>query len=127
MTHPLFRDRFKAVADLRATIGIDRVLERPLIIIDEKARRSEGLRMFLLHLVELNGRGDRVSRAAVEMALIVNGRAMGSEIDSGRQRADDFEVRLTDEIAMIWIIRDPAIAPRSARPLRRLFMKSFPQ
>ena len=95
MANAPFRDRFNAIADLRAAIGIDRVFHGAFIVINEKARRPEGLRVRLLHLVKLNGRGNRVSRTAVEMALIVNGRAMRPKIDSRRQGAQAAASRVT--------------------------------
>src|SRR3984893_7268093 len=119
VTDAPFRDRFKTAANLCTAIGIDRVFDRAFIVINEKARRSEGLRVRLLHLVKLNGRGNRVSGTAVEMTLIVNGRAIRSEIDSRRQGAQEFAGRLVAEIAIIGKIRDPTMPPGSARPLRR--------
>src|ERR1700730_2931190 len=99
---------------------------RAFIVINEKARRSEGLRVRLFHFVKLNGRGNRVSGAAVEMALIVNGWAMRSEIDSRRQGAQELGGCLIAAVAMIGNIRDPTVPPRSARRLRRFLTITFP-
>jgi hypothetical protein len=77
----------------------------------------------LLHLVELNGSGNRICRTAVELALIVNWRAILSEVDSRRPRAQVFAVRAVVEIAMIGKVPNPSVEKvgsfgnvRAARP-----------
>jgi len=118
-----FRDRFDAVADLRAVIVINGAFDRARIIINEETRRPKDLRPRLLHLVKLNGSGNRICRTAVELALIVNWRATPSEIDSRRRRAQVLAVRDVVEIAMIGKVPDPSVEKvgpsgnvRAARP-----------
>src|SRR4029077_16182247 len=116
---------------MRSAIGMDRALDRAFIVINEKARRHEDVRPRLLHLVKLNGRGNRVCRTAVGVALIVNWGAIRSEIDSPRQSAQEFARCRVEKIAMIGKIRDPAVEkvppPGNTRPLRRLFTMTFPR
>src|ERR1700737_669140 len=86
-THALFNDRFDALANSRAVIGLDGTFHPALIVINEKARRPESLRRLLFDLIELDGCTNSVRGATVEFALAVNRRAIFAEIDPRRQRA----------------------------------------
>ena len=88
MTDAAFRHRFNAIPNLRAAVRLDRAFEHPFIIINEKSRRPEDLRVHLFHFFKLNSRGDRVRRTAVEPVLMVNRWAIGSEIDARWQSAE---------------------------------------
>src|SRR5205823_3543342 len=99
MTNSAFRRRFNAIPNLRATVRLDRVFDHPFIIINEKSRRPEGFRVHLFHFFQLNSRGNRVRRAAVEPVLMINGWAIGPEIDPRWQSADQFGRRTVEEIA----------------------------
>ena len=78
-------DALHPVADHRAAVGVDRPLHRALVVVDEQARGHEVL-VALLGEVELEGRADRVRRAAAELALVVHRRHLRREVDLLRQR-----------------------------------------
>ena len=65
--------------------------------------------MGLLNLVELNGSGNGVRRAAVQSALLINRRTIWAQIDPVRQSAQQFTRGLIMKIAMIGQIRNPAV------------------
>ena len=85
VANPVARHRLDAVSDLRPAVGADRALNCPFIVVNEKTRRPECFRMRLLELIELDRGGDGVRRAAVYSALLINRRAIGSQIDACRQ------------------------------------------
>jgi hypothetical protein len=81
MTDPPLRNCLDATANPSATIRSNRSLQRAFIVINKQPRRRKAFRMLLLDFIELNGRGDRVSRTTIESALMVDSRAIFSEIN----------------------------------------------
>jgi hypothetical protein len=80
-----------------------------LVVINKKAGRPESFAAKLFHLLELNGTCDRVRSATVEPTLLVNRRALRSEIDSHWKVTDDFWVGHVMQIAVVRQVRDPAV------------------
>ena len=85
------------------------MLDGALIVVNKKARRPKQLPAKLFHLLELNGSGNCVGGTTVEPALLVNGRALRSEIDSRRKITNHLRVGRVMQIAMIRQVRDPAV------------------
>ncbi len=124
-THALFNDRFDALANSRAVIGIDGTFHPALVVINEKARRPESLRRLLFDLIELDRCTYSVRGATVEFALAVNRRAIFAEIDPRRQRTARFPGRCVELVPVIRKVRDPtipdAVLTDHRRPLGQLF------
>ena len=74
-------DAFDAIANLSARVAPDCAFHRPLIVINEKARRLEN-RQTLLHHVEFESRRDGVRRAAADLPLVVDLRTLRPKIDA---------------------------------------------
>ena len=117
----LFGDRLDSIPDLRAAVGVDRVLDRALVVVNKKPRRPKQLPANLYLPLKLNGGGDRVRSATVEPALLVNGRALRSEIHSRRKITKNLRWGRVMQIAMVRQVRNPAVKMfRSAGAARQL-------
>src|SRR6266568_728757 len=108
------RDSLYAVADLRAAVRPHRVLDDALVVVDEEARRHEDGEL-LLHLIELDRPADGVRRAAAEGALVVDRRAPAPEVGARRQRGEKLRRRGVQVVALVGLVRDPAVAADLAR------------
>ena len=98
------------VSHLCAGVLSDGAFDHSLMIVDEQARRRELLRP-VLALITLARAREAVGRTAAELALSVDGRARGSQIDCGRhplRKAD--QRRGVQDVARIWEIAPPALA-----------------
>src|SRR5437762_7230696 len=83
-TGTLFGHGLDPVAEHGAGVGIDGAFDDALVVVDKETRRDEDLRQLLFHLVELDGATDGIARATSQLALIVNRRALRTQIDPGR-------------------------------------------
>src|SRR5205807_1126757 len=83
-TGALFDDSFYPVAEHGARVGVGGPFDDALVVVDEETRGNKDLREPLFHLVELDGAADGITGATAQLALIVNGRALRTQIDPGR-------------------------------------------
>src|SRR5579885_320004 len=86
---PLMVYALYSVSYIGAGIGVYRSLHSALIVIDKQPRRSKDLGQTLLHLIELNGGGNRICRAASQLALVINWRAMRAQVNLRREFPHD--------------------------------------
>src|SRR2546423_1876436 len=76
---------YEPVANHGAGISADRFLDHPLVVVDEQPRRYPVLAELLLAPVELDRSRDRVAGAAAEISLVVDRRALLTQVDLRRQ------------------------------------------
>lgn len=58
------------------------MIEGAFVVVDEEARRPEPFRSAFLDLIELDGRGNGVRRAAMEAALPIGWWEMLAQVDA---------------------------------------------
>ena len=68
-----------------------------------------------LVLIELDRRADGVRGAAAECALVVDGRAPAPEVGARRQRGEKLRRRGVQVVALVGLVRDPAVAADLSR------------
>src|SRR2546421_12405539 len=83
-TGTLFGHGLDPVAEHGAGVGVDGAFDDALVVVNEKTRWDEDLRKALFHLVELDRAADGIAGATSQQALIVNRRALFSQIDPPR-------------------------------------------
>ena len=105
--------RRDAVADLRAAVGRDGAFDLALVVIDEQAAGHE-IRQALLEQLALEGRGYGVGGAGADLPLVVDLRAVGAQVDAGRQVFGYGLGGCEHEIAHIGEIGLPAVAGDAA-------------
>lgn len=69
------RELAKGVADIDAGVGPDRAFHRPLVVVNEQARRGK-VSQPLLHHIELDRCRDAVCRATADPSLVIDRRAL---------------------------------------------------
>src|SRR5258705_11886220 len=99
------------------------MLHHPLVVVDEQARRSKGLGLFLSDLLVLDGRPDRVGSTRSELTLVVDRGTAGPEVDGGRERGS--AGRRKDQIALVRDVGHPSIVAEEFAACSRLW-RSFP-
>src|SRR5581483_9201529 len=79
-----------------------------LVVIDEQPRGGERY-LLLSHLIELECCPDRIGRAAAELPLVVNLRALRAKIDLRRQLRDNAGWRRVHQVAAVWNVPVPPV------------------
>ena len=82
-----------AVAQRHRAVRADHAGQHALVVVDEQSRRRRHVRTPLPEFVVAQRRGDRVRRAAVQVKLVVDRRAMATEIDDSGEPTHDRGVR----------------------------------
>src|SRR5207253_1925544 len=78
----------------------DRGLDDALVVVDEKRRRHEYGEL-LLHALELDRPGDRVGRAAAQLALVVDRRAPAAQVGPRREGGEELGRRGVQVVALV--------------------------
>ena len=74
--------------------------------------RRDGVKSasFLFQPVKFNRPGDGIGGATAELALVINRRALGTQIRAGGQNRRPFDRRGIKMVAVVRQIRQPAVA-----------------
>ncbi len=99
---------FDPVADLGAGVRGDGVFGGSFVVVDEEAGGNE-VGEALFEAVEFDGGANGIGGAGAEVALVVNGGALGAEVDLGGQGSQVFDACGEEMIAVVGEVWEPAV------------------